>query len=121
MSLGVVCYESKNMGRLKGRVIAVVHMMEAADWVGGVLAGCGGTERDGKNSKINLCAWEVAPEFLAFRTKGKIGGFGKGPILLIILTFPEIKCPADEEGITADKRSGKSIMRTGNGNSMLVD
>jgi len=41
MSLGVVCYESKNMGsgRLKERVKAVVHMMEAVDWVGGVLAG----------------------------------------------------------------------------------
>jgi hypothetical protein len=72
MSLGVVCYESKNMGsgRLKERVKAVVHMMEGADWVGGVLAGGRGC----KNSKINSCAWEVAPEFLAFRTKGKIGG-----------------------------------------------
>lgn len=39
MSLGVVCYESKNMGsgRLKARVKAVVHMTEGADWVGGCL------------------------------------------------------------------------------------
>jgi hypothetical protein len=60
MSLGVVCYESKNMGggRLKERVKAVVHMMEAADWVGG---GLGRPRREGKNSKINLCAWESCP------------------------------------------------------------
>jgi len=39
--------------------------------------------------------------------------------------FSEINCTADDsvmrEGITADKRSSKSIMRAGNGNSMLVD
>jgi hypothetical protein len=65
MSLGVVCYESKNMGsgRLKERVKAVVHMMEAADWVGGVLAGRGGRV---KIVKLTCVRGKVAPESFSF-------------------------------------------------------
>jgi len=72
--------------------------------------------------KLKRVRGEVAPEFLAFRTKGKIGVLGRA---IDNFNFSEINCTADDsvmrEGITADKRSSKSIMRAGNGNSMLVD